>query len=158
MGSEPLNVSDRPKTNQIHTPLAPWPIILEECIYATISFNPHHKLKRQRLVYTHFTNEETTAQRGFSGLPKSTRYVVLDIHTKSTFISCLSRDVPYPGKPGLREDSGGSITANQGRATAGSGSSPAKPWKWTWKMMLNKKSSFTTGHIQGNSIYRDHPE
>jgi len=78
--------------------------------------------------------------------------------TKSTFLPCLSRDVPYPGKPGLREDSGGSIPANQGRATAGRGSSPAKPWKWTWKMMLNKKSPFTTGYIQGNSIYRDHTE
>lgn len=60
---------------------------------------------------------------------KSTQYVVLGIHTKSTFHPCLSRDVPYPGKPGLREDSGGSIPANEGRATAGSGSSPAKPWK-----------------------------
>lgn len=79
MGSEPLNVSDRPKANQIHTPLAPWPISLEECIYAIISFSPHSKLKRQRLVYTHFTDEETTAQRGFSGLPKSTQYVVIGI-------------------------------------------------------------------------------
>ena len=43
MGSEPLNVSDRPKTDQLHIPLAPWPISLEECIYATISFNPHSK-------------------------------------------------------------------------------------------------------------------
>ena len=59
-----------------------------------------------------------------------------------------------PRKPGLIEDSRGSIPANQGRATTGSGSSPGQ----ALEMMLNKKSPFTTDHIQGHSIYRDHPE
>ena len=55
---------------------------------------------QQRRVYTHFTDEETTAQRGFSGLPESTRCVMLGIHAESTFLPCLSSDVPYSGSQG----------------------------------------------------------
>ena len=123
-GSEPLNASDRPKTDQVQTPLAPWPISLEECIYATISFNPHSKdgftpisqMKKPRL-----REVSAACQR---------------VHDSDAWHSHRVHLPPMPEqrrailrKPGLIEDSGGASLPTRAGPRQAVGAAQTKPCK-----------------------------